>query len=113
MTINKHRHHIYVQPKATLFECLNEKSLNVLRSLGYNPEEIREKNKIKEKMPMVVNKIRSKINTLDHQTLRDLKTMCYVGRNPANDQPIIRPFRNKIIDLFNYVNSNSNFRSSN
>lgn len=111
MTTKRHRHYTPPPTKTTLIDCLDEKSLNVLRSFGCNIEEMRERNKIKDKMPGVVDKIRKTIKDLDDKSIRELKTMCYVGQNPANAQPIIRPFRNKIIDLYNYVNNNPTFRS--
>jgi len=112
MTTNKRRHYSPPATKPTLLDCLDEKSLGVLRSFGCNIEQIRERNQVKDKIPGVVDKIRRNIKMLDPKSLQEIKTMCYVGENPANSQPIIRPFKNKLVDLYNYVNNNPTFRSN-
>jgi hypothetical protein len=113
MTTNKRRHYFPSSTKPILLDRLDEKSLSVLRSLGCDIEQMRERNQVKDKIPGVVDKIRKNIKMLDPKSLQEIKTMCYVGKNPANSQPIIRPFKNKIVDLYNYVNNNPTFRSSN
>ncbi|MFA6325412.1 MAG: hypothetical protein WCX46_04270 [Candidatus Paceibacterota bacterium] len=113
MTINKRRHYYKPAQKLTLLDHLDEKSLNVLRSFGLNLEELRDKKIAHEKIPNILEKIKRNFNDLDQKTIEEIKTMCYVGKNPNNYQIIIRPFNKKIIDLYKYVNNHPSFRSSN
>jgi DNA-binding transcriptional MerR regulator len=112
MTTEKRRYHNTAPAKPALIDCLDEKSLNVLRSLGYNIEEMRELNKAKHETPMIIHRILTNIEKIDRKTLQDIKKMCYVGKNLNNSRPIIRPFKNKILELYKYVNNNPDFGPS-
>lgn len=111
MTTNNHKtkHYNRIEP-SRLIDMLDEKSLNVLRQLGHDVDNLKKAGEIKAKMPIIINRIERYINKVDQSVAIKIKSMCYIGQNGNKTRTIVRPFKHKIIELYEYVINHPDFR---